>query len=111
SGRESLAGRFARVARGDQYQLGATPRRGRGVADLRYSARTRGPRLERQIPRPETEVVRAALYWRRQRDRHRASRGRPPTGIRGMALGASAKPPGFGRALQTQDLRARGRGI
>ena len=86
-------------------------RRDRGMADLRHSARDRRQGLEGQIPRPEAEMVRAALHRRGQRDRHRASRRRAQAGIRRMALGADGEPARAGRAVQAQGLRAGGEGI
>ena len=57
--------------------LGRTARRNRRVAELRNSARDRRPCLERQISRPDAEMVRGALHRRGKRNRRRASRRQP----------------------------------
>ena len=45
---------------------------------LNYDIRRTSPvMLERQVSRPDAEMVRAAVYRRRKRDRHRASGRRP----------------------------------
>ena len=57
---------------------------------------------KRQVPRPEAEMVRAALHRQGQRDRHRQSGRRARAGIRRVALGADGKPSGPGGAVQAR---------
>ena len=81
------------------------------LADLRHPEEDRHQGLEREIPRPEAEMVRAALHRQGQRDRHRESGRRARAGVHRMALGADGKPPRPGRAVQARDLRAGGQGV
>ena len=65
---------------------------------------------KRQIPRPEAEMVRAALHRRRQRDRHQPGR-RPQAGIHRLALGGDGRTCRSWSCRSSADLRAGGAGI
>ena len=83
----------------------------RRLANLRHPEKDRHQSVEGQIPRPEAEMVRAALHRQGQRDRRRESGRRTQSGVHRMALGAdgeSSRPRG---AFQARDLRAGGQGI
>ena len=75
------------------------------------SRKDRRQGVERQISRPDAEMVRAALHRQGQRDRHREPRRRARAGVRRLALGADGEPSRPGGAVQAQDLRAGGEGV
>src|SRR5262245_66264207 len=75
------------------------------MAYLRSAERCCEEGVGRQIPRAEAEMVRAAFYRKRKRDRYRASRRCPQTIIRRMALGWNARVGGLGNTFQAPDLQ------
>ena len=108
-GEEPYAGGAARTLRGDQRQVGFADRRGAGLAELR-PARGIGQPLARPLPRPDAEVVPAALRGRGSGDRHPPSRRRRAQArVRRLALGAIGAPARTGGAVQARGLR-KGRG-
>ena len=75
-----------------------------GLADLRYSAHRRRPRLEGPLPRPAAEMVRGALHRQGRRDQCREPRRRPQGRVRRLALGADEESSRSDRPVQAAGL-------
>ena len=78
---------------------------------LRPAGRAGRRRLERQISRPDAEMVRLSLPRFRKRNPHRSAPRRPPGGVRPVGVAADVRPAGTDRAVQAQGLRPSGGGV
>ena len=68
-------------------------------------------RAERQVSRPDAEMVRLPLRGRRKRNPHQPAARRPRRRVRCLGMEAYGRVAGADRAVQAQGLRAGGRGL